>query len=219
MSTSRSPKRSGTQTAMMPIQRGSEDGHCTWIPNGPQIETVLVLGYVDAPGHPFYSRDIGRFFSLDGRIYIMYGDTFCNYAGVSSNTYQVVPDRAKPKDAYYLSGDANGYVHPLINLDDEEVRFLNLPDNEGKRIAFWCFGGMVEITYGVGWTWYQKHIVSQDGGSVLAGVGIARIAHDKNTYLGELSSARMPGLMFGPDEPLFGSFSALVDGNMVYLWG
>ncbi|KAL9002365.1 MAG: hypothetical protein Q9188_004700 [Gyalolechia gomerana] len=219
MSMFHSPKRSGTQTAMVPVQQGSEDGHSRWIPHGPEIENVMILGYVDAPDHPVYSRDIGRSFSLDGRIYIMYGDTFCNDAGVSSNTYQVIPDRAKPRDAYYLSGDANGYVYPLINLDEEEVRFLNLPDNEGKRIAFWCFGGVVEITDGVGWTWYQKHIISQGGDSVLAGVGIARISHDKNTYSGELSSARMPGLMFGPHEPLFGSFAALLDGDMVYLWG
>lgn len=218
MSLFQSSKRSGTQP-VVPIQHGSHDGHSIWLDQGPQVENVNLLGYVDTPGRPFYSRDIGRSFSLDGHIYLMYGDTFCNDAGISSNTYQIVPDRSRPRDAYYLSHDTNGYVYPLIKLDGEELCYLNKPENVGKRIAFWCFGGVVEITNGVGWIWYQKHIISHNGGSVLAGVGIARISRDRNTRAGELSSARMPGMMFKPDEPLFGSFSALREGNMVYLWG
>lgn len=213
-----SSRRSDVQP-VVPIQRGSQEGHSLWLEHGPEVENVDILGYVDAPGHPFYSRDIGRSFSLDGRIYFMYGDTFCNDAGISSNTYQVVPHISRPTDAYYLTRDANGYVYPLIKLDGEELDFLNQPENAGKRIAFWCFGGVVEIANGVGWMWYQKHIINQSGGSLLAGVGVARISLDKNSGAGELSCARMPGLMFGPDEPLFGSFSALYDGDWVYLWG
>lgn len=214
-----SPKRSGPQLPVIPIQQGFDIAYSKWIPDGPEIENVMMLGYVDAPSHPFYSRDIGRSFILDGRVYYQYGDTFCNDAGVSSNTYQVVPDPSKPRDAYYLSCDRNGFVLPLINLNEEEVRFLNTPGNEGKRIAFWCFGGVVETTPGIGWTWYQKHVISPVGTPTLVGVGIARICHDKHKYSGDLSSARMPGLMFCLGEPLFGSFSALLEGGMVYLWG
>ncbi|KAL8835980.1 MAG: hypothetical protein Q9170_003103 [Blastenia crenularia] len=220
MSIFHSPNRPGSQIPNVAIQQGSDQGYSGWIPNGPAVEHVSMLGYVNAPDDPFYSRDIGRSFVLDGRVYMLYGDTFCNDAGVSSNTYQVIPDRTRPRNAYYLSGNGpTGFIPPLIDLNHEEIAFLDMPGNKQKRIAFWSFGGVVEITPGVGWTWYQKHIISPGGASQLDGVGIARISHNKHTYTGELSSCRMPGLLFGSGEPLFGSFSALAEGHTVYLWG
>ena len=220
MSIYQPPKLGGPQIPIISTQQGFDEGCSIWIPkNGPEIENIYTLGYVDTPGRPYYSRDIGRSFTLGGRIYYIYGDTFCNDAGISSNTYQVIPDHTKPRDAYYLSVDATGLVHPLIEVNEDEVRFLKSPGNEKKRIAFWCFGGVVEISPGVGWTWYEKHIISPTGDDELVGAGIARISEDKNKYSGELFCTRMPDLMFHTGEPLFGSFSALVEGDMVYLWG
>ncbi|KAL8731889.1 MAG: hypothetical protein Q9166_003173 [cf. Caloplaca sp. 2 TL-2023] len=208
---------SGNQTPLSPAQQGWDEGHAKW---PPQVARVEVLGYMQSPTQPFYSHDIGRSFLLDGRIYKFNGDTFCNNAGLSSNTYQLIPNHKKPTEAYFVETELNGYVQPLIKNDPEEELYLSLPQNQFKRIAFWCFGGVIEFSPGLGWVWYQKFIVGVDTGIYeLCGVGIARISHDKNRLSGELSSARMPGLMFEPGEPLFGSFSTLLVDDMAYLWG
>ncbi|KAL8856270.1 MAG: hypothetical protein Q9178_007107 [Gyalolechia marmorata] len=208
---------SGTQTPLKPLQQGRDNGYAKW---PPIVERVDNLGYVEARNQHFYSHDIGRSSELGGRVYYLNGDTMCNDAGVSSNTYQVVPDRKKPTEALYLSTDCDGFVTPLIDKNEEEAQYLSLPGNKTKRIAFWCFGGIVEISPGLGWVWYQKFIINElDGSLELVGVGLARVSQDKNGLAGQLSSVRMPGLMFQVDEPLFGSFSTLVDGNTVYLWG
>ncbi|KAL8978984.1 MAG: hypothetical protein Q9177_006253 [Variospora cf. flavescens] len=214
-----SPNRCGSQVPSDIVQRGYDDGLAKWVTNGPCLDHVQVLGYVNAPDEPFFSRDIGRSFQLSGRTYFLFGDTFCNDAGISNNTVQLVPDRNRPKNAYYLQRDRKGCVVPLIGLNSDEQRFLKAAANEKTRIAFWCFGGIVEVTPGIGWTWYQKHIISPGGHDELSGVGIARISHNKSSLSGELSCARMPGLMFKPGQPLFGSFSALVEDDRVYLWG
>ncbi|KAI4152764.1 MAG: hypothetical protein L6R39_001734 [Caloplaca ligustica] len=221
MSIFKSPKKQnlGAQIPIDAIQQGFIDGCAKWPPESPTAAHVEVLGYVDAPDQDCYSRDIGRSFHLAGRTYYIFGDTFCNDAGISSNTVQVVPDRSRPKDAYYLDKDSNGRVPPLIDMNSDEVKYLKYPGNEGKRYAFWCFGGVVEVTPGIGWTWYQKHLFSSGGQGELIGVGIARISHDKDDSTGRLSCARMPGLMFEQHQPLFGSFSTLVEGDTVYLWG
>ncbi|KAL8768070.1 MAG: hypothetical protein Q9209_005613 [Squamulea sp. 1 TL-2023] len=217
MDSAKSQTPSGTQTPPNLIQRGQDDGYAQW---PPIVERVENLGYVEARDQHFYSHDIGRSFELDRRVYYINGDTMCNDAGVSSNTYQVIPDLTRPTEARYLSINSKGFVMPLINMSEEEEEYLSLPENKGKRFAFWCFGGIVEITLGLGWVWYQKFIIDEvDGSHNLVGVGLARISHDAIGLAGQLSSARMPGLMFQPDEPLFGSFSTLAAGDMVYLWG
>ncbi|KAI4088539.1 MAG: hypothetical protein LQ344_005973 [Seirophora lacunosa] len=219
MSVFGSLNKCGPQIPMDLIKQGFDDGAAKWVPDGPRVDHVQKLGYVNAPDQPFFSRDIGRSFQLGGRTYYLFGDTFCNDAGVSSNTCQVVPDWTRPKNAYYLSCDSHGFVMPLILLNSDEHSFLIATANENKRIAFWCFGGVVEVSPGIGWTWYQKHIIGPNGHDELCGVGVARISLNKDSLSGHLSCARMPGLMFEADQPLFGSFSALVEGDMVYLWG
>ncbi|KAL8890660.1 MAG: hypothetical protein Q9215_002241 [Flavoplaca cf. flavocitrina] len=210
---------SGTQTTLSTTQRGRDNGYAKW---PPVVERVDNLGYIEVPDQPFYSHDIGRSSELGGRIYYLNGDTMCNDAGIASNSYQLVLDRKRATEARYLSIDKEGFVEPLIDKDEEETHYLSLPENKTKRVAFWCFGGIVEISPGLGWVWYQKYFIDHsDNSHDLVGVGLARISQDKHAYgiAGQLSSARMPGLMFRINEPLFGSFCTLVDGDMVYLWG
>ncbi|KAL8997297.1 MAG: hypothetical protein Q9169_003389 [Polycauliona sp. 2 TL-2023] len=207
----------GSQITLSPSLRGQDNGNARW---PPVVERVDHLGYIEGRDQHFYSHDIGRSSEFGGRIYYLNGDTFCNNAGISSNTYQVVPDRKKPTEAWYLSIDSNGRVLPLIHLNEEETQHLSLPENQTKRIAFWGFGGIVEINPNLGWLWYQKIVIDRvDKSHNLVGVGLARISQDRNGLAGQLSSARMPGLMFQTGEPLFGSFSTLVLDDLVYLWG
>ena len=219
MNSSLSQHFSGTQTTLSTTQRGRDNGYAKW---PPVVERVDNLGYIELPDQPFYSHDIGRSSELGGRIYYLNGDTMCNDAGIASNSYQLVLDRKRATEARYLSIDKEGFVEPLIDKDEEETHYLSLPENKTKRVAFWCFGGIVEISPGLGWVWYQKYFIDHsDNSHDLVGIGLARISQDKHAYgiAGQLSSARMPGLMFLINEPLFGSFCTLVDGDMVYLWG
>lgn len=219
MSCLTSRKESGPRIPIDPIQHGYNNIYAKWTSDGPTVDHFEVLGYVDAPNQDCFSRDIGRSFHLNGRTYYIFGDTFCNSAGLVSNSVQVIPDRSRPRIAYYIATDGTGRVPPLIDIDADERQYLTDPGNEAKRIAFWCFGGIVEVTQGIGWTWYQKHIITKGGGDELAGVGVARICHTKDRLSGELSCTRMPGLIFDKDMPLFGSFSTLLEDDMVYLWG
>ncbi|KAL8946624.1 MAG: hypothetical protein Q9222_007006, partial [Ikaeria aurantiellina] len=201
---------------LVPIEQGREDAYATW---PPIVTFIEKLGYVQSPSQPFYSRDIGRSFALDGRIYMVFGDTFCNDAGVSSNTYQVIPNLDTPTESHYLTMAPDGLVSPLIEENHDDRDYLAQRVNADKRVGFWCFGGIVETNPGLGWVWYQRHIINPDRSTQLTGTGIARISHDKSKPNGELSSTRMPGMMFEPGEPQFGSFSTLLVNDFVYVWG
>ncbi|KAL8701961.1 MAG: hypothetical protein Q9201_004637 [Fulgogasparrea decipioides] len=212
-----SPKKAAPPSPTALVEYGYEPGHVKW---PPKVIGETPLGYVHAQSQHFYSRDIGRSSQFAGRVYYFFGDTFCNNAGVSSNTYQVVPDLGMPAQAVYPAMDPNGFVPPLIDMTSEERAEMQRPENEGKRLAFWSFGGVIEVSAGLGWTWYQKFVIHPGTPDKLVGVGVARISLDKDKVNGTLSAARMPdGLMFYPVEPLFGSFSSLLVGGEVYLWG
>ncbi|KAL8713234.1 MAG: hypothetical protein Q9220_002755 [cf. Caloplaca sp. 1 TL-2023] len=204
---------SGSQIPLAPIEHSAQ---ARW---PPVVAGVEKLGYVQSPSQPFFSRDIGRSFVLDGRIYMIFGDTFCNDAGVSNNTYQVIPNAAKPTESHYLTMAPNGFVPPLIEDDYDDREYVAQSANAGKRVAFWCFGGVTETSPGLGWVWYQRHVVDPDRNTHLTGTGIARISNDKSKMNGELSSTRMPGMMFELGEPMFGSFSTLIVKNWMYVWG
>ncbi|KAL9615371.1 MAG: hypothetical protein Q9167_000199 [Letrouitia subvulpina] len=181
----------------------------------PVLKRCSTIGYVNEPKTPRFSRDIGRSFLLGERIYYMYGDTFCNDAGLVSNTYQLVKDRRRPIDAIYLSSNENGLVSPLLKLTEEEEE---LEKNSDIRIALWCFGGVVEVSKGIGYVWYQKHQFDKNNNtSKLQGVGLAKITTDE--CIGKLTAIRFDGLLFDSSEPLMGSFSAITEGGWVYVWG
>ncbi|KAL9579338.1 MAG: hypothetical protein Q9212_005164, partial [Teloschistes hypoglaucus] len=223
MSLSCFPKQAAPQTPQAPtfnIQSGVEEGCAAW---PPRVVDTRHLGYINAKDTYFYSQDIGRSFRLGGRTYIMFGDTFCNDYGISDNTYKIIPDPTVPTQAFYLSGAHDGYIRPLIEPTRAETEWLALPENLGVRLAFWCYGGVIEFTDGVGWTWYQKYVVDTTTGVLdLIGVGLARLSvNSKSGGNGELFAARMPDLLFLREEghPLFGTFSTLLAGELVYLWG
>ena len=196
----------------IPFTEGFQPAQAIW---PPILKKCKTINYVNAPLTPRYSRDIGRSFELGARTYYVFGDTFCNDAGLVSNTYQLVKDLKQPTDAIYLSSDKSGLVDPLIPLTEEEKK---LEDEKNARIALWCFGGVVEVTCGIGYMWYQKHrFDNKSDAGVLEWVGVARISADELS--GKLTANRFDGLMFNPAEPLMGSFSAMAEDGWAYVWG
>lgn len=193
---------------------------------------VEVLGYVQDQNRVGYSRDIGRSSIFAGRCYYIFGDTFCKndqglFVGVSCNTVAVMPNISHPLETRYLDIKQNGIVKEFLALNEEE---LDLEKEKGSRIILWAFGGIVESRPGVGWVWYQKSEIRPDNTHHYYGVGIARVsikvAHvgiEDVRYVveetGLLSTIRLPSLIFQPNEPRIGTFSSLVDGQFVYLWG
>lgn len=181
------------------------------------------MGYVVDQNGCNYSRDIGRSFILGSRTYYIFGDTFCktadgNYVGLQNNTASLVLDPGSPLETRYLSINDSGLVNPLVPLSQEERQIEQ--DNIGSCVKLWGFGGVVEISDGVGLLWYQKtviHKVGEDQSDDYHGVGLAEIKIKNDA--GVLTTTRESGLLFGPKEPRIGSFSALTHGSHVYLWG
>ncbi|KAL8872360.1 MAG: hypothetical protein Q9174_002002, partial [Haloplaca sp. 1 TL-2023] len=193
-------------------------GNTVWPPN---VVEQKPLGFIEHEGQLEYSRDIGRSFVLGDRAYYVFGDTFCNEHGITNNTYQVVSNLLDPLDAKYLEMADDGNVAPLIRRTEQEMAELRLM-NDGSRFAFWCFGGIVETSPGLGWTWYQIHKIESNGKDTLHGVGLAKVeVVDPDN--GRLYATRCHegNLMFYSHlrQPMFGSFSATVDEEYVYLWG
>ncbi|KAL8736102.1 MAG: hypothetical protein Q9181_002543 [Wetmoreana brouardii] len=62
-----------------------------------------------------------------------------------SNTYQVIPNPGMPTQAFYPEMDQDGFVKPLIDMTSEERAEMQRPENNDKRLAFWSFGGVVEV--------------------------------------------------------------------------
>ncbi len=180
-------------------------------------ETTQVLGYVRDKNGVGYSRDIGRSSMFSGRCYYVFGDTFCKnaeglYVGISSNTIAVVPDPSTPLDTEYQDIYRDGMVKTFIPLTEEEDRLKDI----GTRVVLWPFGGIVEASPGLGWIWYQK--IAIDGNSEqYNGVGIARVNVEEPS--GQLNTYRCLGLIFDTHEPRVGTFSSLIEGEHIYLWG
>lgn len=187
----------------------------------PPVCRIQVIGYLHDTNGIEYSRDIGRSFQLGNQIYYIFGDTFCknqegDYVGIQSNTVAIVNDREMPHLTSYLCIRDDGIVEPLLPLNPEEVQFQE--ENDNVRFTLWGFGGVVEVSDGVGLLWYQKGIYRQnDQSHEYLGIGLAKITLNKAT--GILSSYRCPGLLFKANEPLVGSFSCIVNGPYIYLYG
>lgn len=186
----------------------------------PVVETHPVpSGYLQDINRIGYSRDIGRSSFFAGHYYYLFGDTFCKnrhgeYVGVTGNTIAIVPDNRFPLDSQYLSIQPDGMVDPFLTLNEDET----LLQQNGVRVALWPFGGIVETAPEVGWIWYQKLVLYPNDYQNYHGVGIARISKAASPR-GQLSTFRVGSLIFGADEPRFGSFSALLHEDFVYLWG
>ena len=186
----------------------------------PKVELIEILGYVEEVNGIFHSRDIGRSFELFQRIYFEFGDTFCNnsneeFVGLANNTVAIIEDISQPLKSKYIEVEEIGYIKPFIQLNAQEKQLEN--DKQG-RVVLWAFGGVVEMKDGTGRLWYQKSI-DQGGGKVeYVGTGLAKVtkSHDCDQ---EPVAQRTGELIFGHDEPRMGTFTAIADGDFIYLYG
>lgn len=167
---------------------------------------------------PLVIRDIGRSSHFAGRLYYFFGDTFCKnaeglFAGVSANTITLIRDPSNPLETEYLDIQENGVVKSLLRLTDDERSLREV----GMRVVLWAFGGIVETSQGVEWIWYQKVLIDAHNLQHHQGTGLARVS--VGVADGQLSAFRCDDLIFEPGEPRIGTFSHLVEGDFVYLWG
>ena len=201
----------------------------------PMVESMEILGYIKDVNGIGYSRDIGRSSVLGGHSYYIFGDTFCkdrkdHFVGLACNTVAVVPDKQQPLITTYLDIQENGMVDALIPLNDSE-RCL---EEQDVRVILWTFGGIAETRPALGWSWYQVAEIHENKTHHYHGVGIARISvTDELGHLqvarckdlvyesptNRMANIRVRDLIFGPEEPRFGSFCSLVHNDKVYLWG
>lgn len=192
----------------------------------PPLATFEILGYVKDENGEGYSRDIGRSFELGGKLYYLFGDTFCKkngeYVGLQNNTCAIIPDIEQPLQSKYLDIKDNGIVQPLVPFNDKERNMID-SDDDCERITLWGFGGVCEISHGVGLHFCQKGIIHPkrdgDGDNISSyeGIQLARVFADKDA--GKLTIQRCPGLLFGKGEPRMGSFSTYCKAPYLYLWG
>ena len=184
----------------------------------PTVESNKILGYVEEVNGIFHSRDIGRSFELFGNVYLKFGDTFCNnsngeFVGLANNTVAIIEDTSQPLKSQYLEVEENGFIEPFIQLTYEEQKF---EEKKEGRVVLWAFGGVVEMEDGTGRLWYQKSIDHGSGNLKYCGTGIAKVV---GNWGYQPIAQRMDNLIFGPDEPRMGTFTAIADGDFIYLYG
>ena len=114
-----------------------------------------ILGYLKDTNGIQKSRDQGRSFSLGGKKYYLFGDTFCSdNAGKPtcvSNTFALVGDQSRPLESTYLRIDGNGVMEPFLKLTDTELQYQN--STPGERYTLWGFSGVLEVADGLGLLW------------------------------------------------------------------
>ena len=186
----------------------------------PKVEQMETLGYVEEVNGIFHSRDIGRSFELFGNVYLIFGDTFCNdsegaFVGLANNTVAIIENPEQPLKSKYLETEDRGCIKPFIPMTSEEQQ---LEMEKKGRVVLWAFGGVVEMKDGSGRLWYQKSVDHGSGNLDYYGTGVAKIIEN---YSHEQQPAveRMDNLIFGPDEPRMGTFTAIAEGDFSYLYG
>lgn len=184
----------------------------------PSVNSINILGYIEEVNGIFHSRDIGRSFELFGNVYLKFGDTFCNdsngeFVGLANNTVAIIEDTNQPLKSKYLEVEESGFITPFIQLTSEEKQ---LEEKKEGRVVLWAFGGVIEMEDGSGRLWYQKSIDHGSGNLEYYGTGIARVV---NTGSDQPVAQRLSSLIFGPEEPRMGTFTAIADGDFVYLYG
>ena len=188
----------------------------------PKVIDVTILGYVRETNGIGYSRDIGRPVQLGGNDYIIFGDTFCKnqdgeFVGIVDNTATLIESRDNPLESTYPSIRPDGKVEPLIHWNAEEQRLF---DENGTRTCLWPFSGIVEASPGVGWMWFEKSQISKNGGEDVItpfGIGLAMVVCDEENR--QLRAIREKDMLFDTSEPRIGSFSTIVEGDFIYLFG
>ena len=109
-----------------------------------------VLGYITDVNEIGYSRDIGRSFTLSGKNFYIFGDTFCKdsageFVGLVNNTIALVPDANAPCVSKYLGFNDDDTVKCFVPLTVEEKSWQK---STGGRVTLWGFGGAVELENG-----------------------------------------------------------------------
>ena len=99
----------------------------------------------------------------------------------------------------------------FIPFTADEVNLSN------ARCILWAFGGIVEVEPGVGWVWVEKCILGDNGTTEYCGTVLAQVGLDSKT--GCICATRLPGTIFGSNEPRIGTLSNVLDGEYVYLFG
>ena len=190
----------------------------------PIVDTVEVLGYVTDVSGIFHSRDIGVSFQLFGRNYLIFGDTFCKnsddqFVELLSNTVAIIEDPNKPTESRYMPSVPNGKIKAFIPLteDEHELEKRSKHTDDSVRVALWAFGGVLEMDEdGTGRVWFQKTLCHEKGEQRLVGTGMAKVTP---TFGGHLIVERS-NIVFGHgEEPMNGTFSAIMDGDFAYLYG
>ena len=185
----------------------------------PKVTAASVLGYVHETNGIGYSRDIGRSIKFRGNDYLVFGDTFCKnkdgeFVGIVDNTATMITDRENPLESTYPSILPDGKVVPLVHWNKEEQLLF---DETGTRTCLWPFSGIVETAPGVGWMWFEKCQISKEKDVVTPpAIGLAKVTCDET---GQLRTVREKGMLFDSNEPRIGSFSTIVEGDFVYLFG
>lgn len=186
----------------------------------PKVEQREILGYVEEVNGIFHSRDIGRSFELFGKTYLIFGDTFCNdsneeFVGLANNTVAIIEDTKQPLKSRYLEVFENGFIKPFIPLTSEEQQ---LEQKKDGRVVLWAFGGVVEMKDGTGRLWYQKSIDKGCGVLEYIGTGVAKVI-EKYGHEQQPIAQRQDKLIFSDKEPRMGTFTAIADGDYIYLYG
>ena len=194
----------------------------------PVVKSTELMGYVKDASNIGYSRDIGRSSMLKGQWYYMFGDSFIKnrsgeFIGVQSTTAAVVPNCDCPLESTYLNVLENEMVDAFIPLTKNEhaLESVTWEDSSKPRVTLWAFGGMVEILNN-GWVWFQKGVINEDGGegeNKYKGTGLARIGVKPDGSLTSFRIGAHEPMMFGEEEPRVGTFSSIIEGDYIYLWG
>ena len=183
----------------------------------PKITSVNKLDIVREERGNKYSRDQGTSFQFCGQWYYFFGDTFCldskgNFIpDIVCNDIAKISDVSKPTLCRYADFDSTGKCNMFIPFTADEVNLSN------ARCVLWAFGGIVEIEPGVGFVWVEKCILHNDGTTEYCGTVLAQVGTDSKT--GCICATRLPGTIFGINEPRIGTLSNVLDGGYVYLFG
>ncbi|KAI9660367.1 MAG: hypothetical protein M1821_009717 [Bathelium mastoideum] len=172
-------------------------------------------------------RDIGRAVWLGGNTYYAFGDTFCfddggEFVGARNNTIAYVPDPAnQPTKSQYL--ESQPYVSLHIPHTESEEAYENEPEHKknNDRVTCWSFGGIIEDHPGSkqGWIFFDKMLTHGGTAGHHYGMGVCRVTAQVDH---RIKAERIVGdnMVFGEDEPRFGSISHLCDDDgWVYLLG
>ncbi|CAI6332269.1 unnamed protein product [Periconia digitata] len=193
---------------------GPRQGRIAWPPK--LVCPPKVLGEVIDTSGRRYPRDIGRSVQLGGRMYYMFGDTFCfddhdEFRGVTNNSIALIPSLETPTKSRYIRHEAK--VPEFVPFSNNELDFCEGHENkvQNRRIVNWAFGGLIHVpgTHGrEGWLFYDQ--VETHGATPVKqnGIGLAK-ARSSSTDEG-IECERVGSFpLFDGNGPLWGNISSV----------